>query len=63
MRKGFFILMFLFLCTNLPAQQNQISGFNDINVSEELKMEKTFDGLISRENIGVTIKDLSVRST
>jgi N-acetylated-alpha-linked acidic dipeptidase len=59
MHKGFFVLMFVFLYSILPAQQNQISGFNDSSVRQELKNEKAFDDLISRENIGLTIRDLS----
>jgi N-acetylated-alpha-linked acidic dipeptidase len=59
MRKGFFSLLLFFLCVDLSAQQNQISGFDDSSISEELKTERTFDGLISRENIGLTIRDLS----
>jgi N-acetylated-alpha-linked acidic dipeptidase len=59
MRKGFFVLMFVSQYTILPAQQNRISGFNDSSAGQELKKEKAFDDLISRENIGLTIRDLS----
>ncbi len=59
MRTRFFVLFFVSLHTGLRAQQNQISGFNDSSSREELRKEKTFDDLISRENIGLTIRDLS----
>ncbi|HEY4937329.1 MAG TPA: hypothetical protein VII44_12145, partial [Puia sp.] len=59
MRKGFFVLLLVSLNTTLTAQQNRISGFNDSSAMEELKKEKAFDDLISRENIGLTIRDLS----
>jgi N-acetylated-alpha-linked acidic dipeptidase len=59
MRKGFFLLVLIFANNSLSAQSNQMSGFSDTGTVEELKKEKTFDDLISRENIGLTIRDLS----
>ncbi len=59
MRTRFFVLFFVSLHGGLTAQQNQISGFNDSSSREELRKEKAFDDLISRENIGLTIRDLS----
>jgi N-acetylated-alpha-linked acidic dipeptidase len=59
MRTGLVLLLIQFLYTFLPAQSIHLSGFYDSNALEELKREKTFDDLISRENIGKTIQDLS----
>ncbi len=59
MRIGLFLLLFVSANTFLAAQSSQISGFNDTGASEELRNEKVFDSLISRENIGRTIRDLS----
>jgi N-acetylated-alpha-linked acidic dipeptidase len=59
MQKGIFILMIVLAGTTLYAQQNRISGFNDSSTKIELNREKAFDELISRENIGLTIRDLS----
>jgi N-acetylated-alpha-linked acidic dipeptidase len=60
MSKGLLILLFALSVNNfLSAQTNQISGFSDSGTSEELKREKIFDELISRENIGLNIRDLS----
>ena len=41
------------------SQSNHILGFNDTSASAELMKEKAFDDLISRENIGLTIRELS----
>jgi N-acetylated-alpha-linked acidic dipeptidase len=41
------------------AQTGQITGFDTPGSAEELKREKSFDDLISRENIGITMHDLS----
>jgi N-acetylated-alpha-linked acidic dipeptidase len=59
MRTGLILLWTMFLYSFLPAQSIHVSGFYDSNAVVELKREKTFDELISRENIGKTIKDLS----
>jgi N-acetylated-alpha-linked acidic dipeptidase len=59
MRKLSFLLVFLLVNSFSRGQANQISGFNDTSALEELKKEKAFDDLISRENIGLTIRDLS----
>jgi N-acetylated-alpha-linked acidic dipeptidase len=59
MQKGIFILMIILAGTTLYAQQDRISGFNDSSTKIELNREKAFDDLISRENIGLTIRDLS----
>src|SRR5450755_3517885 len=59
MRKLSFLLVFLLVNSFWRGQANQISGFNDTSALEELKKEKAFDDLISRENIGLTIRDLS----
>ena len=59
MHKGFFLLPLFFMKTVLLAQPAQISGFHDSSVLEELKKEKAFDDLISTQNIGQTIRDLS----
>jgi N-acetylated-alpha-linked acidic dipeptidase len=59
MRKGYLLIIIVSLHISLQAQSNQISGFSDAGISEEFKKEKTFDDLISRENIGLTIRDLS----
>ena len=61
MRQGFLILFFFFFRIILAAQPNQISGFSDTSALEETKKEKTFDELISPQNIGLTIRDLSAR--
>ncbi|HEY8733929.1 MAG TPA: folate hydrolase, partial [Puia sp.] len=54
------ILLFL-ICVNsiLLGQPSRLSGFSDSSSLEELKKENAFDQLVSRENIGVTIRDLS----
>jgi N-acetylated-alpha-linked acidic dipeptidase len=59
MLKGFLILILVSVNNILPAQQNKISGFDDSSALNELRNEKAFDNLISRENIGLTIRDLS----
>jgi N-acetylated-alpha-linked acidic dipeptidase len=59
MRMVFFLILTIYLNTALQAQTDIPGGFNDANGKEELKIEKIFDSLISREHIGQTIKDLS----
>jgi N-acetylated-alpha-linked acidic dipeptidase len=59
MLKGFLILILVSVYNILPAQQIKISGFGDSSAVNELQNEKAFDNLISRENIGLTIRDLS----
>jgi N-acetylated-alpha-linked acidic dipeptidase len=59
MQKGFLILIMAMTNVNVSGQQVGLSGFNDTSATEELKNEKTFDSFISRENIGLTIRDLS----
>jgi N-acetylated-alpha-linked acidic dipeptidase len=59
MRIVFFLILTIYLNTALQAQTDIPGGFNDANGKEELKIEKIFDSLISREHIGQTIKDLS----
>ncbi len=59
MPKNYFISLAVFTSISLHAQQRHISGFNDSSAISELKTEKAFDDLISRENIGLTIRDLS----
>jgi N-acetylated-alpha-linked acidic dipeptidase len=59
MQKGFYLLLMVMMNTISWAQQTRLSGFNDSSAAEELKNEKSFDSLISRENIGATIRDLS----
>jgi N-acetylated-alpha-linked acidic dipeptidase len=59
MRTGLILLLLVCSYIFLPAQSIHVSGFYDSNAVEELKREKAFDSLISRENIGKTIKDLS----
>jgi N-acetylated-alpha-linked acidic dipeptidase len=57
------ILLFLGLSfivnSGIQAQTGSLTGFNDTSSLEELKKEKSFDSLISRENIGLTLRDLS----
>jgi N-acetylated-alpha-linked acidic dipeptidase len=59
MRTG--LLLFFIFCLHgfLPAQSIRLTGFYDSNAIGELKIEKSFDEQISRENIGKTIQDLS----
>jgi N-acetylated-alpha-linked acidic dipeptidase len=59
MQKSFFILWVICQGSALYAQQTRILGFNDSTTKVELNREKIFDDLISRENIGLTIRDLS----
>src|SRR6267154_1218495 len=59
MNKSIALLILLLVNTPSRSQSTSISGFNDSSALEELKKEKTFDELISRENIGLTIRDLS----
>ena len=59
MRKSIVLLIFVLANTYSRSQSIAISGFNDSSALEEVKKEKAFDDLISRENIGLTIRDLS----
>ena len=59
MHKVLLLALTVMVNSLLPAQTTNLSGFNETRATEELKMEKTFDSLISRENIGNTIRDLS----
>ncbi len=59
MQKSFFILLAICHGSVLFGQQTRILGFNDSSTKVELSREKIFDDLISRENIGLTIRDLS----
>jgi len=59
MRKVFFLVFTIYLNPALQAQISIPGGYNEATGEEELKIEKTFDSLISRENIGLTIKELS----
>jgi N-acetylated-alpha-linked acidic dipeptidase len=59
MRKGLFFVSLLMVNSILRGQSAMPSGFSDTSASEELKKEKKFDEFISRENIGMTIRDLS----
>ena len=59
MRREFFLILLVSLNSILWAQSSQVTGFSDSGAQEELKNEKAFDDLISRENIGLTIRDLS----
>ena len=59
MRKSIVLLIFVLANTHSRSQSIAISGFNDSSALEEVKKEKAFDDLISRENIGLTIRDLS----
>lgn len=59
MQKSFFIFLVICHGSLLFAQQTRILGFNDSSTKVELNREKIFDDLISRENIGLTIRDLS----
>jgi N-acetylated-alpha-linked acidic dipeptidase len=59
MRKILIHIILLSLYAQAQAQSNRLLGFNDTSALEELKNEKAFDDLISRENIGRTIKELS----
>jgi N-acetylated-alpha-linked acidic dipeptidase len=61
MRPGFLFLFLFSVQTILVAQQHQISGFSETGAMEELKREKAFDDLISPQNIGLTLRDLSSR--
>src|SRR5450631_443011 len=59
MRKTLSFLMLLLLNSHSRSQSVTISGFIDSSALTELNIEKKFDDLISRENIGETVKDLS----
>jgi N-acetylated-alpha-linked acidic dipeptidase len=59
MQKSFFILLVICHGSVLYAQQTRLLGFNDSSTKVELNREKVFDDLISRQNIGLTIRDLS----
>jgi N-acetylated-alpha-linked acidic dipeptidase len=59
MRKGFLFILLISLVSLIRAQSAQVAGFNDTHALEELKKEKAFDDLISRENIGRAIRELS----
>ena len=55
------LLAFFLLAGNaiLFAQTNTISGFSEKRSADQVRLEKSFDSLISRQNIGQTIRDLS----
>jgi N-acetylated-alpha-linked acidic dipeptidase len=59
MRKPFLFLLLATAHTFLMGQSPQITGFSDSHALAELKNEKTFDLLIDRNSIGITIRDLS----
>ncbi|HET7001628.1 MAG TPA: M28 family metallopeptidase [Puia sp.] len=59
MRTGFLLFFIFCLHSFLSAQSVRLTGFYDSNAIGELKIEKSFDEQISRENIGRTIQDLS----
>jgi len=59
MHKPFLVVCLFSLQLGLNAQLKKISGFSDSSAAEELKIEKIFDDAISRENIGLTLRDLS----
>src|SRR4029077_19131649 len=59
MHKVLLLALTVMVNSLLTAQTTNLSGFNETRATEELKMEKTFDSLISRINIGNTIRDLS----
>jgi N-acetylated-alpha-linked acidic dipeptidase len=59
MLKILFLSLLVLSGISLQAQENIISGFSDSSSKSELKTEKAFDDQISRENIGLTIRDLS----
>jgi len=59
MYKGLFFVLVLMASADLKGQTGMPAGFTDSSAQEELRKEKKFDELISRENIGMTIRDLS----
>ena len=59
MRKELFLFILICISTTDMAQSGQIAGFSDSSAGQEFKKEKAFDDLISRENIGRTIRALS----
>src|SRR4249920_1649891 len=59
MQKILFLVVTLLSFRTSWSQSNHILGFNDTSASAELMKEKAFDDLISRENIGLTIRELS----
>jgi N-acetylated-alpha-linked acidic dipeptidase len=61
MRQGLLWLFCISMQTSLVAQVRQLSGLGEAGSIEELKKEKTFDDLISAQNIGLTIRDLASR--
>ncbi len=60
MRIVFILLSVVFVNASVLAQWKNISGFSDSTTLNELKTEKQFDELISRENIGKTMRELSL---
>ncbi len=59
MRKGLYLCLFVFVNSLIRGPDGSLTGFNETSALEELKKEKTFDSLISPENIGLTLRDLS----
>jgi len=59
MHRGLLLFLIISVHGFLSAQSIHLSGFYDSNAIGELKIEKSFDEQISRENIGKTIQDLS----
>ena len=41
--------------------QKTISGFTEKSAAEQTALEQKFDGFISAENIGATVKELSAK--
>ena len=61
MLKPLLVFSLLLLTLFAGGQTVVVSGFNDSNALAELKVEKNFDELISRDNIGLTVKQLSAK--
>ena len=59
MRYNIPLFALLTLSLQLNAQMESLSGFSDTGTTAEIKREKQFDEMISRENIGRTIRELS----
>ena len=61
MSKLFLSFLSLFMLQSAIPQTNQIHGFFQKNVDDQLKVESSFDNKLSAENVGETMKKLSAQ--
>lgn len=55
------VIVLLLLHKTINAQTKNITGFTEKSASEETTLEQKFDALLSAQNVGATIKELSAK--